>query len=294
MVDPLVHHDVVDCWSLGRVIIQDLRDDVTSGVRDTHTVWEIVGVHTDSLVGSLHIRCLEGRLTNNKRVNDDSDRPDVDLVGVTLLALEHLGSDVVGSTANGTLPLSIELKLGGETKITDLDLHLVVEEQITELQISVNDAMTVQILDSGTDLVNVALNLELVKALSATEQLIQRLVLTELKQDVHVLSVFKEVLEAYDVVLVERSVNLDLRHELLLGSSLRESRFGNDFGRRDSFIFEVGELEAASETSLTEELALQVLLDADLSIVLDDFLFDDGLSAIDSFLLMSCLHFFSV
>ena len=157
-----------------------------------------------------------------------------------------------------------------------------------------NDAMTVQILDSGTDLVDVALDLELVQALSATEQFIQRLVLTELKQDVHVLSVFKEVLEAYDVVLVQRSVDLDLRHELLLGSSLRKSRFGNDFRRRDSFIFEVGELEAASETSLTEELALQVLLDADLSVVLDDFLFNNGLSAIDSFLLMSCLHFFSV
>lgn len=149
---------------------------------------------------------------------------------MTLLALEDLGGDIVGSTTNGTLALTVEFKLGCETKITNLDLHLVVKEEVTKLEISMDDAMTVQVLHSSADLVDVALDLEFVQALTASEQLIQRLVLAQLKEDVHILSVFKEVLEADDVVLVERAMNLDFGHQLLFGSRLGQGRLGNYFG----------------------------------------------------------------
>ncbi len=122
---------------------------------------------------------------------------------MTLLALEDLRGDIVGSTTNGTLALTVEFKFSCETEITNLDLHLVVKEEVTKLEISMDDAMTVQVLHSGADLVDVALDFEFVQALSASEQLIQRLVLAQLKEDVHILSVFKEVLEADDVVLVK-------------------------------------------------------------------------------------------
>ena len=92
------------------------------------------------------------------------------------------------------------------------------------------------------------------------------------------------MLEADDVVLMQTPVNLNLRHELLLGTCLSESGLGNDLGRRDSLVLQVGKLKATSETSLTQELALQVPLDADLTIVLDHLLFNDGLCSIDAFL----------
>ncbi len=149
---------------------------------------------------------------------------------MTLLALEDLGGDIVGSTTNGTLALTVEFKFGCETEITNLDLHLVVKEEVTKLEISMDDAMTVQVLHSGADLVDVALDFEFVQALSASEQLIQRLVLAQLKEDVHILSVFKEVLEADDVVLVKRAMNLDFRHKLLFGSSLGQGGLGDYFG----------------------------------------------------------------
>ena len=129
------------------------------------------------------------------------------------------------------------------------------------------------------------------KTLSAAKKLVQRLVLAQLKEDVDVLCVLEEVLEADDVVLVERAMNFDLRHQLLLGTSLCECGLGDDFGGRDSLILQVCELEAASETTFTEELALEILLDANLSVVLDNFLLDDGLSAIDSFFGVTLLHF---
>ena len=85
-------------------------------------------------------------------------------------------------------------------------------------------------------------------------------------------------------------MNLDLGHQLLLCTGLRQSRLHNDFRSRDSLVLEVGELKAAGESTLAEELAFQILLDADLAVVLHDFLFNDGLSSIDAFLRITLLH----
>lgn len=157
-----MHANVVNRWSLSRVVVQDLRDEIASCIRDADVVRESISVHTDSLVSRLDVGSLKGRLTNDECVNDDSDRPNIDLVGMTLLTLEHFGSDVVWCTTDSTLPLTIELELRGQTKITNLNLHLVVKEQVTELQVSMDDTMTVQVLDGSADLVNVALNFEFV------------------------------------------------------------------------------------------------------------------------------------
>lgn len=143
VVDPLMHHNVIDCRSLCGIVVQDLSDEVTGWVRDSNVLWEAVSVHSDSLVGRLDILSFERRLSDNQSVNNDANRPDVDLIRVTLLALKNLRSNIVGSTANGTLALSVELKLRSKTEISDLDLHLVVKEEVTELEISMNDAMAV-------------------------------------------------------------------------------------------------------------------------------------------------------
>ena len=73
-------HNVVYCGSLGWVIVQDLCDEVASVICDANLLREVIRVHTNSFVSGLHIRGLEGRLANDKCVNNDSDRPDIDLV----------------------------------------------------------------------------------------------------------------------------------------------------------------------------------------------------------------------
>ena len=162
MVDPLVAHDVVNGRSLRRVIVQNLRDQVASAVSDCHVLREVVGVHSDPLVRRLNIRRLKRRLSDDQCVNNDTNRPDINLVRVTLLALQHLGCDIVRSTANGSLALTVKLEFCRQTEITDLHLHFVVKEEVTELQISVDDAMTVEVLDGRTDLIDVALDFQLV------------------------------------------------------------------------------------------------------------------------------------
>jgi hypothetical protein len=148
-----------------------------------------------------------------------------------------------------------------------------------------------QVLYRQANLVDVALHLQLVQALAATEQLVERLVLTQLQKDVDILSVLEEMLEADDMVLVEGAMDLDLGHKLLFGPGFSECGLHNDFGCLDTLILQVRELEAASEAALSEELAFEVLFDADFAVVLDDFLLDDGLSVFDALLLgITLLH----
>ena len=92
---------------------------------------------------------------------------------------------------------------------------------------------------------------------------------------------------------MERPVDLDLGHQLLLRPRLRQRRLSDNLRCRDPLVFKVRELEATSETALAEEFPLQVLLDADLAIILDDFFLYDGLGAIDAFLRVSLYHYSS-
>lgn len=67
------------------------------------------------------------------------------------------------------------------------------------------------------------------EALTSAKKLVQALVLTQFQEDVDVFSIFEEVLEAYDVVVVQTAVDFDFRHKLLLGPALGQSGLGDNF-----------------------------------------------------------------
>lgn len=87
---------------------------------------------------------------------------------MALLSLQNFRSNVIWSSTNSSLSLAIELKFGCESEISDLYFHLVVEEQVSELEISVDDSMGVEVLHSITDLDDIALDLKLVQSLSSS------------------------------------------------------------------------------------------------------------------------------
>jgi len=80
-----------------------------------------------------------------------------------------------------------------------------------------NNPVRMQILESINDLHGIALYLELMKSLPSLEQLVHTLVMAELKQDINVVAVFKEMHELSNVGMFHRSMNLDLTHQLLFG-----------------------------------------------------------------------------
>ena len=60
----------------------------------------------------------------------------------------------------------------------------------------------------------VRLDLQFMQSLSPTQNLVQSLVCAELKQDVHIIVVFEEVLKTDDVLVLKRSVDFDFREKL--------------------------------------------------------------------------------
>ena len=127
-------------------------------------------------------------------------------------AFEHFGCDVVRSTANGSLLFTVKVELRRQTEIAQLDLHLVVEEKIPELQVAMDDSVLVKVLQGINDMRSVALNFQLVKALTPFEKLVHALILAKLEEDVYILAVLEEVLEVAHVVMLDTSMNLDLAH----------------------------------------------------------------------------------
>ena len=289
IVEPRMAQNFINGRAASRIIRQNTLDEVPGAITNLHRLRERVIVHPNALVGCLDVIGLEWRLANDKSVDDDAQRPDVDLVRVTLLALQHLGSNIVRSTANGSLALAVELELRSKTEVTYLDLHLVVEEQVTQLKVTMDDSVTVQVLDGIANLDNVALHLELVQSLSSSQKLVERRRRAHFEQDVHVLGVFEEVLEADDILVMQTAMNLDLTHELLLGARLGQCRLVNDLGRSDAVVLLVGELVAAGETTLAEETAFTVSLDTDVAVEANDLFFNDRICL----LLVLLLHLMS-
>lgn len=125
---------------------------------------------------------------------------------MTLLAIDNFWRDVVRSPTDCALAFPIELDLRSKTEVTDLDLHLVCQEEVAELEVSVHDAVLVHILDSHEKLNAVALDFDLCEVLPALYQIVQRLITTELYQDVNVFFILEVTFELCHILMLHRPV----------------------------------------------------------------------------------------
>lgn len=180
MIYPRMLKNFINGRSLAWIIIQDLGDEISCMIRDVNSLWEVVSIHSNPLVGGLHIGGLKGWLSNDKGIDDYSNGPDIDFIRMSLLSLKNFWCNIVWRTADCSLPLSIEFKLSSQTEISNLHFHFVIEEKITKLEISMDDSMTVEILYGCTKLVDIALDFQFMKTLPPSQKLIERLILTEL------------------------------------------------------------------------------------------------------------------
>lgn len=84
-----------------------------------------------------------------------------------------------------------------------------------------NDLLLVHILDALHKLIDVISSLNLMQSFAPLDQIRKRLILTDIKHDIYVLFVLKVSIEADNILMIQRSVNLDLAGELLSGLSSR-------------------------------------------------------------------------
>ena len=139
-------------------------------------------------------------------------------------------------------------------------------------------SVLVQVFECTNDLSCVALDFKLVETLASFQKFVHALVRAQLQQDVHVLAIFKEVLEVAHVGMLDATVNFDFTHELLLRSTLRQARLLDDFRSMNEARVSIYELVTLGEASLAKELALNIAPYSNLpTAILFEFLFNDRL-----------------
>src|SRR5882762_1108186 len=105
------------------------------------------------LVNSLNIFGLERRASNDKSVQDNTHRPCVDFEAVSIRGIEqHFWCNIVWGATNSFLPLPRALNERSEPKVTDLDIHVGVEEQITQFKIPMNNLVRVHVMACSNQL----------------------------------------------------------------------------------------------------------------------------------------------
>jgi hypothetical protein len=61
---------------------------------------------------------------------------------------QYFGSDIVWRSAGGEPALPGRLEPSGKSKVSNFDLHAVVEKDVAELNVSVDDSLAMEILQS--------------------------------------------------------------------------------------------------------------------------------------------------
>lgn len=118
--------------------------------------------------------------------------------------VKNLGCDVIRCSTHGFSPLWSGRYFCCKSKVPNSDFEFISKQEISEFEISVDDILLVNVLDSNHKLMHVVLNLEFCQFFSSLNKFVQCLVVAELQYDIHKLRVLEMVFELDDV----RGLNL--------------------------------------------------------------------------------------
>jgi hypothetical protein len=85
--------------------------------------------HYSLLVNCLYVFRLEWRTAHDECVEDNSNRPSIDLKTVSIGGIKkNFWSNIIWRAANGLFPLAGILNEGSQSEITDFDIHIRIQE----------------------------------------------------------------------------------------------------------------------------------------------------------------------
>jgi hypothetical protein len=170
----------------------------------------------NSLIYSFDIFGLEGRPSDDESIQDDTNRPSINLEAVPIDSIEqHFRCNIVRSTTNGLLPLARALNERSESKVTDFDIHIYIEEQVPQFEITMDDLVRVHVVARPNELYHKVSCFWLGEAPPATEHVHERATWAKFECHVDVLVIFKTILETHDVGMFECAMNLNLGVQLV-------------------------------------------------------------------------------
>lgn len=159
---------------------------------------------------------MKGWTTDEEGVENNTDGPSIDFEAVTVCCVEkNFWGDVIWGTANGLLPFTRVLNKRSKAKVTDFDVHVGVEEQITEFEVTVNDLVRVHIVACTDELYQKEACFWFCEATPATEHVHERATVTEFEGHVYVVIIFETFVKADDVWMRKGAMDLYFRVELM-------------------------------------------------------------------------------
>lgn len=178
----------------------------------------------DLLINSFDLFSLEGRASDDQGVQDDTHRPSINLEAMAIGSIkQHFRCDIVRGTTNSFFPLARALNEGSEPKVTDFDVHIYIEEQVSQFEITMDDLVRVHVMACSNELHHEVSCFWLGEAPAATEHVHERAAWAKLECHVDILFIFKTILETHDVGMFKCAVNLDLGIQLLGYEQIRST-----------------------------------------------------------------------
>jgi len=126
------------------------------------------------------------------------------------LLFQDLRSNVIGCSTNGFLCITFVFYLGGQSEVANFGIHLVVDKNISEFQVSVYNPLRMNINHGFYNLTDIDSSLKLSKSLPSFGQVFKCIVSTILKKNIDVLLVLKGINEFDNMAMLKRFVYLDL------------------------------------------------------------------------------------
>lgn len=173
------------------------------------------------------------------------------------LSQQYFWSHIVGGATDGLLPLLWRFQPSCQPKIPHLEFHVLGDEEISQLEVPVQDASLVQVLEAGKNLPQVVANLWLQQGVSGLPDVGQGLSTAKLQKNVYVVSILKVVREAHDMAVLQVSVQFNLVQDLLALMRLGDTTLRDDFDRVGAAGLCVGGLVAAGEAPLPNKRPLK-------------------------------------
>eukprot|EP00054_Salpingoeca_dolichothecata_P014810 m.84210 g.84210 ORF g.84210 m.84210 type:complete len:353 (+) comp21180_c0_seq1:282-1340(+) len=218
--NPWVLEDLVGIVALDGVNLKHVGDEVLGILRHFRPVAVIkfkLALHNHLKQNGIRL-VIEGRVTAQQNVQDDTQGPDVNLLTITALH-ENLRSDIVGGTT-GSLEGGLVIDNLGQTKVSNANIGILVfaaEQQVLGLEITVNNAMFVQVLDGFSHLAGETRGISFGKVALINNAVKQFTALNVVKNKVQLVGSIKFFQHANDVRVAHllQNGNFGLNHVFL-------------------------------------------------------------------------------
>ena len=125
-----------------------------------HLFGKLVVAVLDSSVGLFDGLGLEGRFANEDGIEYDPQRPDISFKAMPGLS-KYFRSNIVGGPTSSIPPISRMCQFSTQPKIPNFNLHLIIQKNIAQFDISMHHPLLMQVLNSADQLQHVAFGLEL-------------------------------------------------------------------------------------------------------------------------------------